>query len=98
MKQRFSDAVLAAVQKVVLATEVDGRILDAYGAAEKIREDFPGENIASSDLVALMLRTGLQAIEISPPALIIEFILPADDSAAVTSGCVDDFAKVYMTP
>ena len=66
MTQRYSDAVLAAVQKVALAAEMDGRILDAFAAAEKIREDFPRENISPGDLVALMLRTGLQAIEISP--------------------------------
>jgi hypothetical protein len=79
MQCALSKAVLGAVRNIVESAQTDGQILDAYAAAEQIRLSFPEESISVGELVALMLRANLPAVEVSPPALIIELIFPVED-------------------
>ena len=76
MKRNLTDAVVTAVRKLVHEAEVNNDILDAYGAAERIKRTFPDEQLATGELVALMLDSSLRAMELSPPGLILEIILP----------------------
>jgi len=76
MTTRLSDAVMAAIHQIVLKAEANNEILDAYGMAERIKRMFPDEDLPEDELIASMLRSGLQAMEFAPTSLLIEFILP----------------------
>jgi hypothetical protein len=76
MTTRLSDAVITAIHEIVLEAETNNEILDAYGMAERIKRKFPEEDLVSGELIAAMLRSGLQAIEFAPTGLLIEVILP----------------------
>jgi hypothetical protein len=94
MNSNLPAAVITAVRKLVHEAEVNNDILDAYGAAERIKRTFPGEVMSTGELVAVMLNSSLQAMELSPPGLILEIILPpgsppegeAIDVAPITNG------------
>lgn len=76
MTRRLPDAVRTAVRKLVQEAEANNEILDAYGMAERVRRDFPGEQLATGELVAEMLHGGLRAAELTPHRLVIDIILP----------------------
>jgi hypothetical protein len=76
MNRNLPDAVIAAVRRLVHEAELNNDVLDAYGAAERIKRTFPDEVLATGELVAVMLDSSLRAMELSPPGLIIEIILP----------------------
>ena len=78
MPGSMSPAMIAAVRNVVESAQMEGQILDAYAAAEQIKQKFPEENSSVSQLVGLMLTAGLPAVEFSPPALIIEIVFPVE--------------------
>jgi len=76
MTRNLPDAVVTAVRKLVHEAEMNNDILDAYAAAERIKRTFPGEVMSTGELVAVMLDSSLRAMELSPPGLIVEVILP----------------------
>jgi hypothetical protein len=77
MTTRLSDAVITAIHTIVLEAETNNEVLDAYGVAERIKRTFPDEDLVSGELIAAMLRSGLQAMELAPSGgLLIEIILP----------------------
>lgn len=77
MTTRLSNAVITAIHEIVLEAETNNQILDAYGVAERIKRTFPDEDLAAGELIAMMLRSGLQAMELAPSGgLLIEVILP----------------------
>jgi hypothetical protein len=94
MNRNLPDAVITATRKLVHEAEMNNDILDAYGAAERIKWTFPGEVLSTGELVAVMLDSSLRAMELSPPGLIVEVILPpgsppegeAIDLALITNG------------
>lgn len=79
MTQQLPDAVWKAVRSLVDSAHANGQILDAYAAAEQIRQKFPEENLAVGELVAFMITANLPAIEISPGAVMLEIFLPVED-------------------
>ena len=44
MNRNLPDGVVTAVRKLVHEAEVNNEILDAYGAAERIKRTFPDES------------------------------------------------------
>jgi hypothetical protein len=77
MKKNLPDAVITALRKLVQEAEGNNDVLDAYGAAERIKRAFPNERLSTGELVAVMLNFSLRAMELSPPGgLIIEIVLP----------------------
>jgi hypothetical protein len=72
----MSQAMIAAIRSLVESAEMEGQILDAYAAAEQIKQKFPAEDSSLGEVVALMLTAGLPAVEFSPPGLLIEIVLP----------------------
>jgi hypothetical protein len=78
MPTRLPDAVITAIHEIVLEAEANNQILDAYGVAERIKRTFPDEDLAEGELIAMMLRSGLQAMELAPSGLLIEVILPPE--------------------
>jgi hypothetical protein len=76
MKHNLPIPIIRAVRSLVHEAEMNNEILDAYGAAERIKRSFPDEQLATGQLVAAMLDSGLRAVELSPPGLIVEIILP----------------------
>jgi hypothetical protein len=77
MNKNMPDAVITAVRKLVQKAEGNNDVLDAYGAAERIKRAFPDERLSTGELVAVMLDCSLRAMELSPPGgLILEIILP----------------------
>jgi hypothetical protein len=76
MATRLPEAVRTAVRNLVQEAERENEILDAYGMAERIKRAFPNEQLGTGELVAEMLGGGPRAIELSPPSLVIEVILP----------------------
>ena len=77
----LSDRLKAAIRKVLDDTEANGGFLDAYKSAEQIQLALPDENVALEDIVEAMLagRGGIQVIELNPPALILDIIMPLPD-------------------
>ena len=76
MTKCLPEIVTMAVRKLAHEAEMNNEILDAYGMAERIKRAFPGEELATGELVAEMLKGGLRAMELSPQRLILEVILP----------------------
>ena len=80
MTRHLSDMVLREIRKVLHEAEASGDVFDVYSSAIKIRERFPDEVASTDQLVNLMIQGlgSIPAIEISPPSLVIEIILPAE--------------------
>ena len=80
MTKPLPDIVLHEIRKVLHEAEASGDVLDVYSSAIKIRECFPDEVASTDQLVDLMIQGlgSIQAIELSPPSLVIEIILPAE--------------------
>ncbi len=78
MTKGLSPAVTAAVKKIVRDAEANNQIVDAYGVAERVRRSFPDEEFMPGEVIAVMLTSGLQAIELAPAPFVIEIILPPD--------------------
>lgn len=80
MTKPFSDIMLSEIRKVLHEAEASGEVFDVYSSATKIRERFPDEVTSTDQLVNVMLQGlgGISAIELSPPALVVEIILPAE--------------------
>lgn len=78
MTKVLSPAATAAVKEIVREAEANNEIVDAYGVAERIRRSFPDEEFMPGEVIAVMLRSGLQAVELAPAPLIIEIILPPE--------------------
>ena len=76
MPKHLPDAVVKTLRNLVHEAEVNNEIIDAYGLAERIKRAFPDEQLATGELVAEMLNSSLRAIELAPPKLIIEILLP----------------------
>jgi hypothetical protein len=72
----MSPEMIALVRSLVESAQREGQILDAYAAAEQIKQKFPEEDSSVGEMVALMLTAGLPAVEFSPPGLMIEIVLP----------------------
>jgi hypothetical protein len=82
MTKPFSDIMLSEIRKALHEAEASGEVFDVYSSATKIRERFPDEVTTTDELVNLMLQGlgSIPAIELSPPSLLIEIILPAETS------------------
>lgn len=81
MTKGLSADATAAVKKIVQEAEANNEIVDAYGVAERIRRSFPEEEFMPGDVISVMLISGLQAMELAPSPLVIEFILPPEAPA-----------------
>lgn len=78
MTKGLSPAATAAVKEIVREAEANNQIVDAYGVAERVRRSFPDEEFFPGEVIAVMLRSGLQAIELAPAPLVIEVMLPPE--------------------
>lgn len=70
----------AAVRQAIKLAEVPGRIVNAYETAGKILRTLPNLDLALEDVVDMMIEMpgSVSAFEFSPPAAVVEIILPSD--------------------
>jgi hypothetical protein len=75
------DEIQAAIHNALHHAQQDGNLFDVYEAAFEISEAFPDAQVSIENLVDSMVAHlgGIQAAEISPPALVIEIIVALDD-------------------
>ena len=92
MNKRLPDAVIAQIRQLVHDAEVNNEVLDAYGVAERIKRRFPDQALATGDIVAAMLNSGLRAVELSAPVLIVDVILPPGSPSEANA--IDDLAPL----
>jgi hypothetical protein len=87
--------IVAFVHKAMQEEEANGRVVDAYTVAERVREAFPADGLTLEGLVNFMISGsgGARAIELSPPALILEIILPEDAEPEIV---LDGIAAVNL--
>ena len=80
MTKPFSDIMLSEIRKALHEAEASGEVFDVYSSATRIRERFPDEVTTTDQLVNLMIQGlgSISAIELSPPSLLVEIILPAE--------------------
>jgi hypothetical protein len=76
MQKPLPTGVITAIHQIVVEAEANNEILDAFAVAAKIKRSFPDQDLPEGELIAMMLRSGLQAMELAPTSLLIEFILP----------------------
>jgi hypothetical protein len=70
----------AAVRQAIKLAEVPGRIVNAYETAGKILKTLPKLDLELEDVVDMMIEMpgSVSAFEFSPPAAVVEIILPGD--------------------
>jgi hypothetical protein len=80
MSTPLPEEVRLAINKAIQDAHNNGTVLDAYGVAERILQQFPTADYLLTDIVDWIIehRPSIEAIELSPPALILEIILPAE--------------------
>ena len=96
------EEIRAAVTTALHHALEEGGVFDVYEAAIKIGEAFPDARIRIDDLVDYMISNirGVQAVEIAPPSLLIEIVLPAGDETTdenLAAPC-DDPDRVMIGP
>jgi hypothetical protein len=87
--------VIKFVHETVQQEEANGRVVDAYTVAERVRQAFPNENLTIETLVNFMISGsgGARAIELSPPGLILEIVLPKDAEPEVVLDALEAPAR-----
>ncbi|HKU28631.1 MAG TPA: hypothetical protein VJQ54_24385, partial [Candidatus Sulfotelmatobacter sp.] len=75
------EEIRSAMNTALDHAQQEGSVFDVYEAAVKVGETFPDAGVRIDDLVDYMVGhiRGILAMEISPPALLIEIVLPAGD-------------------
>lgn len=81
------EPIRSAINNALHKSQQDGAVFDVYGAAIEICEAFPDAQVPIDDLVDAMIGnlSGIQAVEISPPALMIELSFLIDDEDEILS-------------
>jgi hypothetical protein len=79
MSTRNDDA-RAAVRQAIKLAEVPGTIVNAYETAGNILKMLPQLELALEEIVDMMIEmpTSVSAFEFSPPAAVIEIIVPCE--------------------
>jgi hypothetical protein len=79
--------VRAAVRQAIKLAEVPGRVVNAYETAGNILKMLPHLDLPLEEIVDMMIETpsSVSAFEFSPPAAIVEFILPAESDRRTRS-------------
>lgn len=86
MTMRNQDA-RAAVRQAIKLAEVPGSIVNAYETAGNILKMLPHLDLPLEEIVDMMIETpsSVSAFEFSPPAAILEIILPAESDRQTRS-------------
>ena len=82
MTTPLSAGVMIKVREILHAAEMSGEILDVYRSAVTIKEALPGEAVTIDQLVTVMLERhgGIRALELTPPTLLIDILLPGESA------------------
>ena len=85
--KNFPDQVRSAIRTAIHNAEKADAVFDVYQAGMEICGAFPDAHLLIEDIVDSMVDhlSGIQAVEFSPPGLIIEFLIPVDDDHEILS-------------